>query len=70
MEEFNEVEDAVTVMHDTKTHNIIVKLNTCSYNYIGVTVRLGLQRVRMSEGVRVRVRVRIVESCTPRKNQA
>jgi hypothetical protein len=42
MEEFNEVEDAVTVMHGTKTHNIIVKLNTCPYNYIGVTVRLGL----------------------------
>ena len=24
------------------SHNIIVKLNSCSYNYIGVRVRLGL----------------------------
>jgi hypothetical protein len=31
------------------SHNTI-KLNSCFYNYIGVGVRLGLQRVRGSEG--------------------
>ena len=33
----------------TYSHIIIVKLNSCSYNYVGIRVRLGLQRVRGSE---------------------
>jgi ribosomal protein S13 len=33
-----------------KTHNIIAKLNSCSYSYTGVRVRLGLQRVRGQGG--------------------
>ena len=46
------------------THIIIVKLNSRSYNYIGVRVRLGLGFL----GQRGEVRVRIIELSTPCKN--
>jgi hypothetical protein len=44
-----------------QSHNIIIKLNSCSYNYIGVRVRLGFV------GQRGEVRVKIVKLSTPCK---
>jgi hypothetical protein len=52
-----------TRVHNWNPHNTVVKLNSCSYNYIGVRVRLRLG----FEGQRGEVRVRIVELSAPCK---
>jgi hypothetical protein len=43
-----------TDLRNNNSHNNIVKLNSCSYNYVGVRVLLGLGFVGQRGEVRVR----------------